>query len=154
MLVKKVKTKKAKLKNVRSLPLSLSPTRLYSPSLSLSLSLSERRAHAIARKSLRLRNRSIEYFCVSTTSARIRANCALSFCSPLFSRILWSLSLTSGRSYLTLPLGLPMGKTCAYWMPPMAVMAPTIIANGGSASNSLTVSVWKKSSRSNARVRK
>ena len=36
----------------------------------------------------------------------------------------------------------------------MAVMAPTIIANGGSASNGMTVSVWKKSSRSNARVMK
>ena len=34
----------------------------------------------------------------------------------------------------------------------MAVMAPTIIANGGSASNGMTVSVWKKSSRSNERV--
>ena len=36
----------------------------------------------------------------------------------------------------------------------MAVMAPTIIANGGSASNGMTVSVWKKSSRSNERVMK
>ena len=78
------------------------------------------------------------------------------FCSPLFSRILWSL-FSNKRSKLSNPtaLGLPMGKTCAaYWMPPMAVMAPTIIANGGSASNGMTVSVWKKSSRSNARVMK
>ena len=36
----------------------------------------------------------------------------------------------------------------------MAVMAPTMIANGGSASNGMTVSVWKKSSRSNERVMK
>ena len=31
-----------------------------------------------------------------------------------------------------------MGNTCAaYWMPPIAVIAPTMIANGGSVSNGM-----------------
>ena len=61
------------------------------------------------------------------------------FCSPLRSRILWSL-LSSNRSKLSNPtaLGFPMGNTCAaYWMPPIAVIAPTMIANGGSDSKGM-----------------
>jgi hypothetical protein len=61
------------------------------------------------------------------------------FCSPLRSRILWSL-LSSNRSKLSNPtaLGFHMGNTCAaYWMPPIAVIAPTMIANGGSDSKGM-----------------
>ena len=63
------------------------------------------------------------------------------FCSPVRSRILWSL-LSSNRSKLSNPtaLGFPMGNTCAaYWMPPIAVIAPTMIANGGSDSKGMCV---------------
>jgi len=61
------------------------------------------------------------------------------FCKPLFSRMRWSL-LSNKRSKLSNPtaLGFPMGNTCAaYWMPPIAVIAPTMIANGGSDSNGM-----------------